>query len=728
MSNYSSTLTLDTFNDYSGPTVINSGTVQVGDGTTLGTSIGAGPVTNNSVLVFAQPDTNTMSSITGTGSLTLVGGGKTIVSGNATYTGATLVNSNSTLEFGSGGATAIPGTPFTVTNNGTVGFNLSGTLLLTNGITGLGALSLDGPAIVTLAGTNNTYQENTWVHNGTLKLGTNNAIPSAITVPDSTGWLILDGGNTNAGTVDLNGHNQTVNGLSGLTGTILGLITNSAASGTNVLTINTLPGESPGYAGVIADNTSSGRIAVVVEGPGTNTLSGTNTYSGGTTIYDGYLVAGLATSLGTGMNYLIGGTLGAASGVQLNGHNLTVPAGTNGTINMPAGLMKLPALYGSGTLAILVNANFAGSGSASYGNAFGACANFSGTLNVTGEVAGANMVMNFNNNSGGSFDGNLSSATVNLYDGVTLVGLNYSGGDTTTIGSLYVDSTSSLAGGNVPGGGTQTYQIGFLNTTNDIEGSIIDGLDSRSAITKYGTNTLILNNSGDTYTGNTTINAGTLIVGASGDITVSPVTVAAGGTLAGSGTIGYNVTNNGTLAPGTPAATGTLTVSGNVTNSAASANLFKLDINGAQNDELTVGNIVYGGTLQVAFLNLSPAINSTYQLFNFSTQSGNFTSIVGVGTAAGSTFSFEPSTGVLTVVSVGPGENPLAGQIIASFSGTTLSLGWPTNAYWTLEAQTNSLSTGLGNTWVPVPGSTSITNLNITVDPKQPTVFYRLKY
>ena len=82
--NNTSTLTLDTYNDYTGPTVINSGTVQVGDGTTLGTSIGTGPVTNNSALVFAQPDTNSVISISGTGKLTLVGGGKTIVTGNAT--------------------------------------------------------------------------------------------------------------------------------------------------------------------------------------------------------------------------------------------------------------------------------------------------------------------------------------------------------------------------------------------------------------------------------------------------------------------------------------------------------------------------------------------------------------------------------------------------------------------------------------------------------------------
>ena len=65
--------------------------------------------------------------------------------------------------------------------------------------------------------------------------------------------------------------------------------------------------------------------------------------------------------------------------------------------------------------------------------------------------------------------------------------------------------------------------------------------------------------------------------------------------------------------------------------------------------------------------------------------------------------------------------------LLASFNGAILSLSWPTNAGWTLQQQTNSLATGLGNNWVDVPGSTSITSTNITVDPAKPTVFYRLK-
>lgn len=71
--------------------------------------------------------------------------------------------------------------------------------------------------------------------------------------------------------------------------------------------------------------------------------------------------------------------------------------------------------------------------------------------------------------------------------------------------------------------------------------------------------------------------------------------------------------------------------------------------------------------------------------------------------------------------------NPNAPPIIASYAGGILSLSWPTNAGWTLQTQTNSLSTGLGTSWTDVPGSAGMTSTNIPVDPTQPTVFYRLR-
>ncbi len=718
--NGSSTLILDTYNDYSGGTLISSGTVQVSDGTTMGTAIGSGSVTNNAALVFDQPDTTSMSSIAGTGSLTLVGGGEVIVSGNATYTGATLVNSNSTLEFGSGGSTAIPPKPFTVTNNATIGFNLSGTLLLTNGITGPGALSLDGPAVATIAGTNNTYLENTWVNNGTLKLGTNNAIPSAATIPGSTGWLVLNAGSLTAGTVDLNGFNQTVNELAGTASTVLGQVVNNGGTGTNILTVNALYGSAT-YAGLILDTNvggSSGKVALVVEGPNTLTLAGANTYSGGTTVY-GNLAISQAASLGSGTNYLIGGDLACvpANGyLDLNTKSLIVPGGTNGLLDLTTN-ERMPVLYGSGALGVNVRATTDSNHSVNYGDVPSVCANFYGTMNCTGVVAGALMSVWIN---GGVSDGQFQNATVNL-DSLEMTGILGSGGATVQFGALNVHANASIGGEWYPGyqASIMNCQIGALGGVSDIEGPVT----GFSGITKVGAGELILNNT-DTYTGNTTITAGTLIVGASGDITASSVTVGTNGTLTGIGTVAGSVSVNGTIAPGTTNATGTLTCSGSVTNYATATNVFKLDVNGGTNDKLAVGNIVYGGTLQVAFLNTSPAVNSTYTLFNnFSSYSGNFTSIVGVGTAAGYGFSFFPATGVLTVSSVasGPAYQPIA----ASFNGTTLSLNW-TNTGWTLQAQTNSLSSGLSSQWFDVSGSSSISSLNITPDPHQPTVFYRL--
>jgi hypothetical protein len=61
-------------------------------------------------------------------------------------------------------------------------------------------------------------------------------------------------------------------------------------------------------------------------------------------------------------------------------------------------------------------------------------------------------------------------------------------------------------------------------------------------------------------------------------------------------------------------------------------------------------------------------------------------------------------------------------------SGTTLALSWPaTHLGWTLQAQTNSLSVGLGTNWVDVTGTASVTSTNMPIIPTNPTVFYRLR-
>lgn len=64
-----------------------------------------------------------------------------------------------------------------------------------------------------------------------------------------------------------------------------------------------------------------------------------------------------------------------------------------------------------------------------------------------------------------------------------------------------------------------------------------------------------------------------------------------------------------------------------------------------------------------------------------------------------------------------------------SLSGNQLTLSWPADhTGWTLQAQTNSLSAGLGSQWVNVTGSASVHQMVIPINVTNACVFYRLVY
>jgi hypothetical protein len=88
------------------------------------------------------------------------------------------------------------------------------------------------------------------------------------------------------------------------------------------------------------------------------------------------------------------------------------------------------------------------------------------------------------------------------------------------------------------------------------------------------------------------------------------------------------------------------------------------------------------------------------------------------------TNAYGTNTTLITLVSP---VNPNPGPILFSLTGNQLNLGWPTNLGWTLQAQTNNLSTGLSTNWVDVAGSTTVTNMVIPVAPANGSVFYRLR-
>jgi autotransporter-associated beta strand protein len=156
-------------------------------------------------------------------------------------------------------------------------------------------------------------------------------------------------------------------------------------------------------------------------------------------------------------------------------------------------------------------------------------------------------------------------------------------------------------------------------------------------LTKTGAGTLQLNGI-STYTGQTLVAQGTLLLaagaslnpsseitiaaGATLDASASSLTVGAGQTLDGNGTVVGNTTVDGTIAPGN--SIGTLTISGNLTLNGISS--MELDRTGpAISDEINVsGSLDFGGTLNVSLLGGSLQLGDTFDLFDAGSVTGTF--------------------------------------------------------------------------------------------------------
>ena len=209
-------------------------------------------------------------------------------------------------------------------NNSVVALDVNRTVTLANGngafrsgwgktitvngpITGPGNLRVvnDGAAII-LTNPANDYDGDTivggdatvggWGGGGTatLRLGAANVIPNGA----GKGNVLFDSATQNE-FLDLNGFDETVNGLSRLTGSAF--VQNSTGSATLSVGDNDATGT---FDGVMRDN--GGTLALTKIGDGTLTLSGADTYTGNTSVDDGVLQIGG------------GGTINAASAIAIN--------------------------------------------------------------------------------------------------------------------------------------------------------------------------------------------------------------------------------------------------------------------------------------------------------------------------------------------------------------------------------------------------------------------------
>ena len=233
-----------------------------------------------------------------------------------------------------------------------------------------------------------------------------------------------------------------------------------------------------------------------------NTFTGPASVTGSTVN-----IAGNGTGLGTGPLTLSNATL--TSTVSVGNSALDIPAGTTSTIQIDGaadtgGTANVPSLTGDGTLNLTstVGNKFFGSFDTS---------DFTGTLNVA--PSGAATQLGQIRIRAGQTD--FSNAVVNLSN----VGVSnqQGGGAGTTVtvgfGELHGNGATTLVAFN---GGSATqpnieWEIGALGTDSDFAGVIADGGGAISSVTKVGDGTLTLTGI-NTYTGNTTIEDGTLSI------------------------------------------------------------------------------------------------------------------------------------------------------------------------------------------------------------------------
>jgi autotransporter-associated beta strand protein len=203
-----------------------------------------------------------------------------------------------------------------------------------------GGFTKNGAGTLTFSA-QNEYHGDTTVNGGTLFLNTSFAVPAG----DGRGMLVVNGGATAGGTVELNGYDTTFNAVGGAAGATPGRIVNSYVGSPITLTLGgTVP--SAAFGGQIVEGPGAGAITVTKVGAGTQTLGGVNGYTGVTQVTEGTLRVTGSVAASESVN-VAGGTFEAAGSQRVK--QLFVQTG-KATVTGPAtGTARTVLTVGTGT-------------------------------------------------------------------------------------------------------------------------------------------------------------------------------------------------------------------------------------------------------------------------------------------------------------------------------------------------------------------------------------------
>jgi autotransporter-associated beta strand protein len=320
--------------DQVGGTVVLSGANTYGDGITATTQIARGTLrlgAHNTLPTVTTLDIHFSTNNTELAAVDMFGFNQAIAlllnTGNSNAT-AVLTNSN---------AYTLSTLTINQNSNSTYGGIITGNVSIVKN--GTGTLTLSRL---------NTYAGDTIINEGSI------AVTGGLALPDNAGSgnVIINGGATTAGTLNLNNSNETINGLEGGAGTVAGRVVNdSTTAAVRTLTVGA-HGRDALYTGNILDNSGTagllGQVGISKIGRGTQTLAGTNTFTGPVTTYHGNLV----------LDFSSGGTpINGQSLVFANG-TITIKGNSTGATNVAVGGISL----GSITTGKLVVDNNGGAG------------------------------------------------------------------------------------------------------------------------------------------------------------------------------------------------------------------------------------------------------------------------------------------------------------------------------------------------------------------------------
>ncbi len=516
------------------PTFVLTG----GGATTAATVTGTAPTPNSS------------------GGMTFNGTGRTTLTGANTYTGGTTVNGGTLQITDDAQLGAVPATPtVNVTLNGATLYNNDSTpvinanrtislgagggylqggwgpkTLTVNGlITGAGGLAINwdaGPVILSAA---NNYAGNTtigdtgpsyWANvaaNVVLKVGIDDALPFGT----GKGNVVFGtSANANTATLDLNGRNLRVNGLTGAANAI---IDNTAGTGDYLLTAGN-NNQTSTFAGSIRN--TSGKVGLTKVGTGALTLSGASSYTGNTTVNGGTLILNLPNNTLNPVTSALGNNQVAHTVTVNNGGTLQFSSGD--TLGGNASTLATTLVIDSGGTVTNGGVVF---------NRLGSVTLNGGTLtSVSGAAAGYQTY---------SFD----AAAVVTVGGTTASTISTNG----TFNGIHLNTNTVFNVANA----TTSAAADLTVSAPLIDRNLSEG--GAGGLTKNGVGTLTLTGA-NTYTGNTVVNAGKLAISTAYLAAAADVSIGAGASIAldysGTDTIDELTIEGTAKSPGTYGATG----------------------------------------------------------------------------------------------------------------------------------------------------------------------------